>query len=245
MTTQKATLDKAFYHIWLLFNANMGSLYIFSREVARSASCHPTGGMLCSQSIQRFPPMEVFMPAYFAALTMVLLIAMVLTRGLLLRRSGVEVFHFGKLDKKDFLIPPFALFYFYLIFAAAFGLPTVSTQRFFNAEGLAWAGVVLCAAGLGLLLWSLISFGQSFRVGIDSQHPDKLITSGVFAFTRNPIYVGFALVLLGQFLVFPNWLLLVYLVAGVWLFHRQVLLEEAFMQQHYGCLLYTSPSPRD
>ena len=28
----------------------------------------------------------------------------------------------GKLDRTDFLIPPFALFYFYLVFAAAFGL---------------------------------------------------------------------------------------------------------------------------
>jgi protein-S-isoprenylcysteine O-methyltransferase Ste14 len=85
-----------------------------------------------------------------------------------------------------------------------------------------------------MLLWSLISFGQSFRVGIDTEHPDKLITSGVFAISRNPIYVAFALILLGQFLIFPNWILLVYVAAGTWLFHRQVLREEEYLQQHYG-----------
>jgi protein-S-isoprenylcysteine O-methyltransferase Ste14 len=31
-------------------------------------------------------------------------------------------------DQTDFLIPPFALFYFYIVFAAAFALPTVSRQ---------------------------------------------------------------------------------------------------------------------
>lgn len=142
--------------------------------------------------------------------------------------------NFGKIDKTDFLIPPFAIFYFYLVFAAAFHLPTVSRQEFFHSEIISWAGVFFCLSGLLLLLGSLISFGQSFRVGIDTEHPDKLITSGVFAFSRNPIYVAFALILTGQFLIFPNWILLVYLLAGIWLFHRQVLREEEYLKKHYG-----------
>ena len=142
--------------------------------------------------------------------------------------------HFGKIDKTDFLIPPFALFYFYTVFAAAFDLPFVSTEEFFHSEVISWVGVMLCLAGLILLLLSLVSFGKSFRIGIDVDHSDKLVTTGVFAFSRNPIYVAFAFVLLGQFLVFPNWILLVYLAAGIWLFHRQVLREEEFLRQHYG-----------
>src|SRR5581483_9592596 len=85
-----------------------------------------------------------------------------------------------------------------------------------------------------VLVLSLVSFGRSFRVGIDVEAPDKLVTTGIFAISRNPIYVGFALVLVGQFLAFPNWIPLAYLVAGVLLFHRQVLREESFMRQHYG-----------
>jgi protein-S-isoprenylcysteine O-methyltransferase Ste14 len=174
------------------------------------------------------------MPGYFAALTIVLMLGMVLTRVFLMKRKGIEAMNFGKIDKTDFLIPPFALFYFYIVFAAAFNLPTVSTQEFFHSEGIAWVGVLFCLVGLLLLLWSLISFGQSFRVGIDTDHPDKLITSGVFAFSRNPIYVAFACILLGQFLIFSNWILLVYMGAGIWLFHRQVLREEDYLKKHYG-----------
>src|SRR5262249_6212550 len=150
------------------------------------------------------------MQRYLAALTLVLLLVMVLTRVFLMRRTGIRAMHFGRIDKTDFLIPPFALFYFYTVFAAAFNLPLVSTQEFFHSEALSWIGVFLCLGGVILLLVSLVSFGKSFRVGIDVDHPDKLVTTGVFAFSRNPIYVAFAFVLLGQFLVFPNWILLVY-----------------------------------
>lgn len=174
------------------------------------------------------------MPKYFAVLTIVLMLGMVLTRVVMMKRKGVEAMNFGRIDKTDFIIPPFALFYFYLVFAATLQWPTVSTQEFFSSEAIAWIGVTFCLAGLLLLLWSLVSFGQSFRVGIDADRPDKLISTGVFAFSRNPIYVAFASILLGQFFIFTNWLLLVYLGAGIWLFHRQVLREEAFLKKHYG-----------
>lgn len=174
------------------------------------------------------------MPSYLAAATIILLLAMVFGRVALMRSGGIEAIKFGKLDKRDFLIPPFAIFYFYLVFGRAFGFNVVSEQEFFRSQIVAWVGVAFCAAGLLLLAWSIVSFGLSFRVGIDIEHPDALITSGAFAFSRNPIYVAFALILIGQFLVFPNWILLVYLGAGVWLMHRQVLLEEAYLQGHYG-----------
>src|ERR1700721_3100139 len=53
---------------------------------------------------------------HFAALTVILLIGMVLTRVVLMNRQGIKVVKFGNIDKRDFLIPPFALFYFYLYF---------------------------------------------------------------------------------------------------------------------------------
>lgn len=174
------------------------------------------------------------MPRYIAALTIVLLMGMVISRVLVMKRKGVEAMNFGKLDKTDFIIPPFALFYFYLVFAAAFGFPTPSRQELIHSGVLPWIGVLFCLAGLGMFLLSLISFGQSFRVGIDTDHPDILITTGIFAYSRNPIYVAFGIILLGQFLVFPNWILLVYLGAAIWLFNRQILREEVFLRKHYG-----------
>jgi len=169
-----------------------------------------------------------------AALALLLLLVLIIVRVLWLRRLGIRVVHFGRLDRSDFLIPPFALFYFYTIFAAAFGLPLPSDRRFFQSDVVAWVGAIGCYAGLLVIVWSLHSFGRGLRVGIDVEQPDELITTGIFAHSRNPIYTGFGLVLLGQFLIFPNWVPLVYLIAGLWLLHRQVVREETFLRQHYG-----------
>src|SRR5262249_16496025 len=130
------------------------------------------------------------MQGYLAALTIVLLLGVVLTRVMLIRRTGIRAMHFGRTDRTDFLMLPFALFYLYTVFAAAFHLPIVSSGGFFHSEIISWIGVLLCFGGLTLLFLSLVSFGKSFRVGIDIDHSDKLVTTGVFVFSRNPIYVA-------------------------------------------------------
>src|SRR5215472_9026606 len=120
------------------------------------------------------------MPQYLAALTIVILLGMVLTRVFFLRRQGIQAMKFASTDKTDFLIPPFVLFYFYVLFAAAFDWPNIGVRPFFHSEAVAWTGVLFCVVGLFLFLWSLVSFRRSFRIGI-TDHPDKLIVDGVFA----------------------------------------------------------------
>jgi protein-S-isoprenylcysteine O-methyltransferase Ste14 len=174
------------------------------------------------------------MPNYFGALTLVLMVGIVLTRILLLQRQGIQAMKFGQIDKTDFLIPPFALFYFYVVFAATFAWPSVTARYFFHSVLISWIGVLFCFIGLSLLLWSIVSFRQSFRVGIDANHAGALVTDGIFGFSRNPIYLAFAVILIGEFLILPNWITLIYIVAATWLFHRQVLREEEYLRAHYG-----------
>jgi protein-S-isoprenylcysteine O-methyltransferase Ste14 len=174
------------------------------------------------------------MPGYLGALTIVLLLGIVLIRVFLLKKRGISAMKFGNIDKTDFLIIPFAFFYFYVVFAAAFGWPGVDTQELFRSEAVSWFGVSFCLVGLIVILWSLISFQDSFRVGIDTDHPDRLIMDGVFGFSRNPIYVAFAIILVGEFLILPNWIKLIYIVGATWLFHRQVLREEKYLRRHHG-----------
>jgi protein-S-isoprenylcysteine O-methyltransferase Ste14 len=174
------------------------------------------------------------MQSVLGAFTIVIMLGMVAARVVLLRRRGVTAMKFGKLDRTDFFIPPFALFYFYLVLAHAFGLPSPVQRVLFESATLAWLGVLLCLAGLAGFAWSLESFGRSFRVGIDTTTSGSLVTTGVFAFSRNPIYIAFACILLGELLIFPNWILLLTLFAALWLFNRQVLREEEFMKGEYG-----------
>ncbi|WP_099469438.1 methyltransferase family protein [Konateibacter massiliensis] len=173
------------------------------------------------------------MTRYIAVVTLALLVILVLLRAFQLRKLGIKSIQFGEMDKKDFIIPPFALLLFYLVLASAFGLPAIGMELFYH-EWISWIGVAFCVMGILLFIGALISFGKSFRVGLDENHPGELVTTGAFSISRNPIYVAFGLVLIGIFLIISNWIILIYVFAGIWVLNRQVLLEEQSLKKIYG-----------
>lgn len=62
----------------------------------------------------------------------------------------------------------------------------------------------------------------------------RLIKTGVFAYTRNPIYLSFVLFFLSMFLVFENvmyFLSVIYLI--IWLHHWVIKIEESFLEKKF------------
>jgi len=173
------------------------------------------------------------MMRYIAIVSLFLLVILVLLRAFQLKKLGIKAIQFGEKDKKDFFIPPFALLLFYIVFASAVGLPKIGAELF-NNEFVGRIGVTVCVIGILLFIYALISFGKSFRVGLDEDHPGELVTTGAFSISRNPIYTAFGLVLTGVFLIVPNWIILIYVFTGIWLFNRQILLEEQSLKKIYG-----------
>ncbi len=96
------------------------------------------------------------------------------------------------------------------------------------------AGAVLIAMGLLLFVLALASFGASWRVGIDEEHPGGLVTGGIFHFTRNPIFVFLDAYFVGTFLINGTLFFLLAALLGVTLIHYQILQEERFLQGRYG-----------
>ena len=160
----------------------------------------------------------------------------VLTRASFMRRKGIRAIVFGATDKSDFLLVPMAAAIAYTVLANTFGLPiwNVLIRPFWNSTVPGWVGLVLCAAAIAGFVLTLISFGDSFRVGIDESSPDKLITDGMFALSRNPIYVCFLMFFVGLFLIHRNIVIAVAVILFALAIHRQVLREEKFLLSHYG-----------
>lgn len=174
------------------------------------------------------------MKDYFGTAFLFLFITIVIVRIFSLKKQGIEALEFGRKDKKDFFILPFAVFYFYLIVANAFKLPTIPFQQLFQFESTYWLGMVLGILAIIFFIWTIISFKNSFRVGLVENSSHGLITNGAFSISRNPIYVSFSLLLIGQFLIFSSWILLLYLFLGPITFHRQILKEEKFLSLQFG-----------
>jgi len=161
-----------------------------------------------------------------------LLIVLVLIRAAILRRQGVKAMVFGKTDKSDFLLAIPVLFFVYTL--TGLPLPELLQRRVIDSDIFGWCGAVLCAAALVWFAVTLQNFGRSFRVGIDESTKDKLITSGTFSLSRNPLYVGFDVFFIGQLLIAPNLALLLVAVFFGTVIHRQILREEKFLRAHYG-----------
>jgi protein-S-isoprenylcysteine O-methyltransferase Ste14 len=95
--------------------------------------------------------------------------------------------------------------------------------------------------GLGLfafsLIWTIIAqahMKNSWRIGIDTETKTELITTGLFQLSRNPIFFGMIISLLGLFLTTPNALTGLFLIIGYVLIQIQIRLEEDFLTDQHG-----------
>lgn len=87
------------------------------------------------------------------------------------------------------------------------------------------------------LIWTItaqIQMGNSWRIGIDNETKTKLVSTGVFGMSRNPIFLGMIVTLFGLFLALPTAFTLLAFVLGFVLIHIQVRLEEEFLTNTHG-----------
>jgi len=94
-------------------------------------------------------------------------------------------------------------------------------------------GLGLLAAGLLLVVAAQAQMGASWRIGIDDR-PTPLVTGGIFRFSRNPIFAGMLLALLGVVAITPSAASLVGWLAMAQLIFVQVRLEEQHLLRLHG-----------
>jgi len=100
---------------------------------------------------------------------------------------------------------------------------------------LSYLGVAVELSCLWLFYRSHRDLGHNWSVSLDLRERHTLVTTGVYALVRHPMYAGFWLMALGQVLLLPNW------VAGPAgligfgaLFFGRVAREEAMMLTAFG-----------
>ena len=100
---------------------------------------------------------------------------------------------------------------------------------------LAYLGIAVEVSSLWLFYRSHHDLGHNWSVSLDLRERHTLVTTGVYALVRHPMYAAFWLMALGQALLLPNWIAgPAGLVGFGVLFFGRVAREEAMMITAFG-----------
>ena len=172
------------------------------------------------------------------------LLGLGISRGAVLYARGVHVFAVDwqrtpLQGVADLLALIFLILWFYE--AVAFSWPRsthvvrgVLGAVLLDSVAIKLIGVLIVLAGLVIFALALWSFADSWRIGIDRNAPGALVTSGIFAWTRNPIYIALDLIFSGTFLLQGRMIFLLLALTLTALLHYQVRREEAYLTSAYG-----------
>lgn len=118
----------------------------------------------------------------------------------------------------------------------AFVVPVVLAPQPGPQSGAKWLGWIPLVLGTFLLLWCVRDFYVTGKGTLAPWSPPRhLVTTGLYRWSRNPMYVAVLVILSGWALWFVSWGLAVYAMAVGTAFHlRVVLYEEPWLARTHG-----------
>ena len=182
--------------------------------------------------------LKILLPIYFA---LFFGLAMFWRSYVAWKRTGVNPYALGNGDTVHDYVGK--LFRFTLIATALVVLAFSLSESLYkllmpitwlNSSWLVGIGLALLAAALIWVLVAQIQMGDSWRIGIDEKTSSPLVQDGLFGVSRNPIFLGMLVILVGLLFTVPTAATLVVTLVGFTLIHIQVRLEEPFLIDKYG-----------
>ena len=97
-----------------------------------------------------------------------------------------------------------------------------------------FTGFCIGMVGDLIFLISVLCMKDSWRAGIPDRDRTELVTDGIYAFSRNPAFLGFDLQYIGMLLMFCNLLTGMFTVFAIVMLHLQILQEERYLTSAFG-----------
>lgn len=130
----------------------------------------------------------------------------------------------------------------------AFAVPLLMFEPKWPETWARAVGLVPLVAGILLLLWCVREFYVAGRGTLAPwRPPQNLVVSGLYRFSRNPMYVAVVSILIGWAVVFSSWPLAIYALAvGLGVHFRVVFGEEPWLARTFGAewIRYKAQVPR-
>lgn len=126
--------------------------------------------------------------------------------------------------------------FIYTVLLLLFPQTVFSTFRIniLDLDSIRYAGITLMITAFIWVVTAQVQMKNSWRIGIDCKTKTELITHGLFRFSRNPIFLGMMVSLIGFFLAFPTVIAFIFSLMGCILMQIQIRLEEEYLQKQHG-----------
>ena len=95
-------------------------------------------------------------------------------------------------------------------------------------------GILIVLCGVVFFLLAITTMRDNWRAGIDKTQKIKIVSEGIYRYSRNPAFVGFDLIYIGTVLTFPSILMSIFAVLTVVILHLQILEEEKYLSSEFG-----------
>lgn len=96
--------------------------------------------------------------------------------------------------------PHIALVLLFLSWVASYFFPKLNVARVIYRN----MGIIVFFLGISLLFWSFSLFKKNKTPIVPGQKPTFVVAEGPYRFTRNPMYLGVTIALLGASIYFGN-----------------------------------------
>jgi len=98
-----------------------------------------------------------------------------------------------------------------------------------------WLGGMVFLLALGLFAWAIVTITTAGSNVPTNLPTTTIVESGPYRFTRNPIYLGMFLGLIGVAIAFDNfWLLMMLVPFALVIRYGVVVREEAYLERKFG-----------
>ena len=97
-----------------------------------------------------------------------------------------------------------------------------------------FTGFCIGLSGDLIFLISVLSMKDSWRAGIPEGDRTKLVKDGIYAYSRNPAFLGFDLQYIGVLLMYCNLLTGLFTAFAIVMLHLQILQEEKYLTSVFG-----------
>ena len=130
-----------------------------------------------------------------------------------------------------FYLAKISMFLCWAFLLAGAILPAIGSEQV--PSWMLWTGALLFSAGASILVIAINNLGSSLRYGLPEEGT-MLMTTGIYRFSRHPLYLGVFITMISSSLFYPQTLNIFMAAICISLHYPIILAEERFLAGRFG-----------